>query len=326
MWPVFARSRRALRLQLELKSMVHKRLVRGACACLALVCAAGVARAADRPTFVAGTRIVTLPSTVIDGENRIVLNLTKGDFEVLEDNRPQPVTFFETTVLPIRVVVLLDTSASMSGTVPLLRTAAREFVTRLLPGDVCRVGAFNDTVQFGGDFTSDPNGLAHEIDTLDFGDATRLYDALATGLDALEGGAGRRVILVLTDGADTESRTGIGSVIGRARADGVMVYAIGIERTRFKGTRPVVGAPDRGLKKLTEETGGGYFALRTTTDLATTFARIADELHSQYVIGFSPERLDGRPHTLAVKVKRPGLTVRGRRSYLAARETISSPE
>jgi Ca-activated chloride channel family protein len=287
------------------------------------MCAVGVARADDRPTFAAATRIVTLPSTVTDGENRIVLNLTKGDFEVLEDNRQQPVTFFETTVLPIRVVVLLDTSASMAGTVRLLRTAAREFVTRLLPADVCRIGAFNDSVQFGGDFTSDQTGLTQDIDTLGFGDTTRLYDALGAGLDTLAGGAGRRVILVLTDGADTESRTGLRSVIDRARADGVMVYAIGIERTRFNGPRPIVSAPDRGLKKLTEETGGGYFALRTTTDLGTTFARIADELHSQYVIGFSPERLDGRPHTLNVKVKRPGLTVRGRRSYVAAREDVS---
>jgi Ca-activated chloride channel family protein len=306
--------------------MFHERLVRRVCACVALVCAASVAQAADRPMFTAGTRIVTLPSTVTDGENRIVLNLTSNDFEVLEDNRQQPVTFFDTTILPIRVVVLLDTSASMAGTVRLLRTAAREFVTRLLPGDACRVGAFNDSVQFGGAFTSDRTKLAQDIDMLEVGDATRLYDALAAGLDTLEGGADRRVILVLTDGADTESRTGLRSVIGRARADGVMVYAIGIERTRFNGTRPVVSVPDRGLKKLTEETGGGYFALKTTTDLGTTFARIADELHSQYVIGFSPERLDGRPHTLAVKVKRPGLTVRGRRSYVAARESISGPD
>ena len=303
--------------------MVHERLIKRACAGVALLCVAGVAEAADRPTFTSGTQIVTLPSTVTDGENRIVLDLKEADFEVLEDNRQQPVTFFETSILPIRVVVLLDTSASMTGTVPLLRTAAREFVTRLLTGDVCRVGAFNDSVQFGGDFTSDRNRLAQDIDTLDFGDTTRLYDALATGLDALEGGAGRRVILVLTDGADTESRIGPGSVIARARADGVMVYAIGIERTRFNGRRPVVSAPDPGLKKLTEETGGGFFALRKTTDLGATFARIADELHSQYVIGFSPERLDGRPHTLAVKVKRPGLTVRGRRSYVAAREIIN---
>jgi VWFA-related protein len=229
--------------------MLHTRLARRVYACVALVCAASVAQAAERPTFTAGTRIVTLPSTVTDGENRIVLNLTKNDFEVLEDNRQQPVTFFDTTILPIRVVVLLDTSASMAGTVRLLRTAAREFVTRLLPGDACRVGAFNDSVQFGGAFTSDRNRLAQDIDSLEVGDATRLYDALAAGLDTLEGGADRRVILVLTDGADTESRTGLRSVIGRARADGVMVYAIGIERTRFNGTRPVVSAPDRGLKK-----------------------------------------------------------------------------
>ena len=120
--------------------MVHKRLIQRACAGVALLCVAGVAQAADRPTFTASTQVVTLPSTVTDGENRIVLDLTEADFEVLEDNRRQPVTFFETSILPIRVVVLLDTSASMTGTVPLLRTAAREFVTRLLTGDVCRVG------------------------------------------------------------------------------------------------------------------------------------------------------------------------------------------
>jgi Ca-activated chloride channel family protein len=286
----------------------------------------GVARGEERATFAAGTRIVALPSTVTDGANRIVLNLTRDDFEVLEDKRPKAVTFFEPTVLPIRIVVLLDTSASMMGTMPRLRAAAREFVSRLGPGDVCRIGGFNDTVQLGADFTADPAVLTHDIDDMEVGDGTHLYDGLGAGLDALDGGADRRVVLVLTDGADTDSRTNLRSVIGRARALRAMVYAIGIERTRFKGSRPVAAGPDPGLKKLTEETGGGYFPLTGITDLSATLTRISDELHSQYVIGFSPDQLDGRVHTLSVKMKRPGLTARARRSYVAVRETVVTPQ
>jgi VWFA-related protein len=109
----------------------------------------------------------------------------------------------------------------------------------------------------------------------------------------------------------------MGTVIERARSEEVMVYAIGLEAEYFNGQRVVRSRPDGGLKRLADETGGGYFELKKTADLAPTFTRVAQELHSQYVIGFTPTELDNRVHKLTVRVKRPGTTPRARRSYVA---------
>jgi Ca-activated chloride channel family protein len=160
----------------------------------------------------------------------------------------------------------------------------------------------------------------------DFGNGTRLFDALAVSLDGLKGIDGRRVILVFTDGEDTASRVGSGSIIERARIEEVMVYAIGLQSEFFNGVRLVRSRPDGGLRKIAEETGGGYFELTKTADLAPTFTRVAQELHSQYVIGFVPAQLDGRVHRLSVRLKQPGLTARARRTYQAAPDMFSISE
>jgi Ca-activated chloride channel family protein len=97
-----------------------------------------------------------------------------------------------------------------------------------------------------------------------------------------------------------------------------MFYTIGLESNYFDGQRMVRSKPDSGLRKIADETGGGYFELKRTDDLAPTFTRVAQELHSQYVMGFSPTDLDGKIHRLTVRVKKPNLTARARRSYLAA--------
>jgi len=145
-------------------------------------------------------------------------------------------------------------------------------------------------------------------------------------LDELKGIDGRRVILVFTDGDDTESKKmSLGRVIERARADEVMIYAIGLESRYFNGQTQVRTKPDSGLRKIADETGGGYFELTKASELAPTFTKVAQELHSQYVIGFTPTQLDNRVHKLAVKMKQPGMTARARRSYVAAgdKATIS---
>jgi VWFA-related protein len=104
----------------------------------------------------------------------------------------------------------------------------------------------------------------------------------------------------------------------RARDEEVMVYAIGLESEYFNGMRIVRSRPSRDLRKIADETGGGYFELTKTADLAPTFSRVAQELRSQYLLGFAPTALDGKVHKLDVKVNRAGMTVRARRSYLAA--------
>jgi Ca-activated chloride channel family protein len=272
---------------------------------------------AQEPTFRSGTQIVSLFVTVTDSRQRLVPDLAQDDFTVLDNGRPQPIVFFENQAQPITVVVMLDTSASMTGAISLLRDAAEQFFIRMLPEDRGKVGAFNDKIEVTADFVSDRDDLIGAVRDLDYGNATRLYDALALSLDELQGIEGRRVILVFSDGEDTASRARLGQIVERARAEEVMVYAIGLEVEYFNGVRMVRSQPDDGLRRLAEETGGGYFELEKTADLAPTFTRVAQELHSQYVVGFTPTNLDGRVHRLEVRLRDGGMTARARRSYVA---------
>ena len=300
-----------------------------------LVAAVGVVSAASawlvlvgaqQPTFKSGTQLVSVFATVIDVQKRLVPNLTKEDFEILDNEKLQPIVFFQNEVQPITVVVMLDTSGSMTANIPLLRAAAEQFLIRLLPDDKGQVGAFNDKIQFSGRFTPDRDELVGNLKDLDYGNGTRLWDATAASLDALKGIEGRRVILLFTDGDDTASHIGLGTVVDRARAEEVMVYAIGLESNYFNGQHMVRSVPDRGLRRIADETGGGYFELKKTADLAPTFTRVAQELHSQYVLGFTPTLLDNEVHKLVVRVKQAGMTARARRSYVAADDKYSVSE
>ena len=124
---------------------------------------------------------------------------------------------------------------------------------------------------------------------------------------SLNGIDGRRVVLVFTDGEDTASKTGFRTVLDRARDEEVMVYSIGLESEFFNGVRVQRSRPSRDLRKISDETGGGYFELKKSDQLAPTFTRVAQELRSQYLLGFTPAALDGKPHRLEVRLKRPGL-------------------
>ena len=108
---------------------------------------------AQQPTFKSGTQIVSVFATVTDGQGRLVPNLLIDDFEVLDNDKPQPLIFFQNEIQPISVVVMLDTSGSMTLTIDLLKQAAEQFLIRLLPDDKARVGAFNDKIQFSSHFT-----------------------------------------------------------------------------------------------------------------------------------------------------------------------------
>lgn len=289
----------------------------------AALLASPLALVAQQGVFRSSVQTVPIYATVVDKTGRLVADLTREDFEVLDDGKKANLTVFKSDVQPVSVVVMLDTSGSMTGSIKLLKQAAEQFILRLLPDDSARVGAFNDKIQFSSRFTNNRDDLISDVKELDYGNGTRLWDALGASLEELRDVEGRRVILVFTDGDDTESRTSLGAVINRARADEVMVYAIGLESNYFDGQRMVKSRPDSGLKKLAEETGGGYFELQKTADLAPTFTRVATELHSQYVIGFTPTLLDNKVHKLAVKMKQPGLTARARRSYVAAADKFT---
>ena len=271
-------------------------------------------RGQQPPVFKAGTQIVPIYVTVIDAERRLVPGLTEDDFKIFDNEQPQQISFFDNQIQPITVVVMLDTSASMTMALDLLRAAAQQFLLRLLPADKGKVGAFNDKIEVSGAFTADRDALIAELAHLDFGNPTRLYDAIDVSLDELKGIDGRRVVLVFTDGADTGSRAGSRQVLERARREEVMIYAIGLQ-SEMLGQRT---KPDGSLKRFAEETGGGYFELKKTDELGATFTRVAQELHSQYVVGFTPAVLDGKTHKLEVKLTKAGMTARARKSYVAA--------
>jgi len=285
----------------------------------AALAAMSIGLTAQQPTFKAGTQVVSIFATVTDAQKRLVPNLTQDDFLVFDNEKPQPVVYFDNSIRPINVVVMLDTSGSMTLTIDLLKQAAEQFLLRLLPEDKGRVGAFNDKIQFNARWSNDRDQMITDAKNLDFGNGTRLWDAAAASLDELKNIDGRKVILLFTDGDDTESRIRLSTVLDRARAEEVMIYAIGLE-SKFLGQTT---KPDGGLRKIAEETGGGYFELKRATDLAPTFTKVAQELHSQYVIGFTPTALDNKVHKLMVKMKQPGMTAQARRSYLAAGDKVS---
>ena len=291
-----------------------------------LVLLAASVTIAQEPTFRTSTRIVPVITTVTDNQGRLVPGLEREEFTILDNGKPQEVTFFQNEVQPFTVIVMMDFSGSMTANLDRLKLAAEQFILRMLPEDKGQVGAFSDKIQFSGTFTNKRDDLVFALRDLQFGNPTRLWDAISESIAMLKGVEGRKVVLAFTDGDDTASRIGMGAVLDRAGDEETMIYAIGLESEYFNGQRQVRTRPDRGLRRLAEETGGGYFELQKTDDLGPTFSRVAQELHSQYTLGFTPTVLDGREHKLAVRMKQSGMNARARRTYIAAPERLTSPE
>jgi VWFA-related protein len=293
-----------------------------AAAALVVLTVGAVRAQQEQPTFRSGTSIVPVLATVLDHEGRLIPDLERTDFTVIDNGKPQDIVFFQNEVQPFTVVVTLDFSFSMNNNLKLLRAAAEQFILRMLPADKGQVGAFSDKLQFSGTFTSDRDDLIASLGDLQFGNPTRLYDAIDTSIDLLDEATGRKVVLVFTDGDDTASRKSFGDVLAKARDKEVMVYAIGLQSEFFNGQRVTRSRPSPVLRKLADETGGGFFELKKTAELAPTFTRVAQELHSLYALGFSPASLDGKEHKLEVRAK-SGMTVRARRTYIASRDRLA---
>ena len=303
------------------------------------------ARQGQEPVFRTGTRTVPVYVTVTDAEGRLVPDLGRDDFEIYDNGKLQTIGIFANDIQPIMVVMMLDRSGSMVDNFRRVQEAAEQFVTRLLPADKARIGSFSYRIQVDPrTFTSDRQELLSILyKELQEPGPTPLWNAVSVGMTALTRQEGRRVVLVFTDGADRPGNNratniSLGDLLKRAREEDVMVYGVGLagrapgggmgRRGGYGGGRypPPPGGgspagrmqkPDEGLSKLSAESGGGYFELESTDDLGATFARVADELHRQYAMGFSPEKLDGKTHKLEVRIKRPGMTARARKSYVA---------
>src|SRR5688500_11404 len=168
----------------------------------------------QQATFRAGTSIVPVVTTVLDAEGRLVPGLEQGEFTILDNGKPQDITFFQNDVQPFTVVVMMDYSASMTANLDRLAAAAEQFILRLLPADKGQVGAFSDKIQFSGEFTNDRDDLIFALKDLQFGNPTRLYDAIDASMALLSGVEGRQEVLVFTYGVATDRRDGLGDVMG----------------------------------------------------------------------------------------------------------------
>lgn len=307
---------------------------------IALACVVGAmaGAAAQQPTFRGATDVVRLFVTATDSDGRLVTTLTRDDFEVRDEGKPQPITLFDNSPQPVQLIVMLDVSGSMQGNLPLLRAAADQLFARLLPGDVARVGSFGNDVTISPTFTNDRTELRRALPEHIASEApTPLWRAVDEAITAFaEAGDTRRVVLVLSDGHDSgpisfrQRFVSQVEVIERARERDVMVYAIGMRSRGNRPMQPGIGArglqammtadlPDPGLGRVAEETGGGYTEIRFGQDLAAAFARVADELHNQYLIGFAPPKRDGKVHDVEVRIKAKarGVKSRSRKSYVA---------
>jgi VWFA-related protein len=229
----------------------------------------------------------------------------------------------------------------MRTTFRLVAAAGEALVRRLLPADKARIGSFASRIQVDPEgFTSNPDELIRILRSdLQPEGPTPLWNAVNVGIDGLLKEDGRRVVLVFTDGVDNPmnfkfNNATLMDVESRAQRENVMVYAIGLEsmpssggssRGGFGGMRGMSQMmpqkPDPGLHRIAAETGGGYFELSRTDALASTFARVADELHRQYALGFAQPKRDGKTHKLEVKIKKPGMKARARKSYVASRDS-----
>jgi VWFA-related protein len=310
------------------------------------------------PSFVAATRTVAVYATVTNAQGRLVPDLSRDDFAIDDNGKRQTLTLFANDIQPITLVMLLDRSGSMKPNFDLEEQAAEAFVRAMLPADKARIGSFARSIQVDPpDFTSDREALQKILrNDLQADGPTPLWNAVNTGIDKLLLEQGRRVVLVFTDGVDmplnfSNHNKSLKDVMKRAEEENVMVYAIGLagqngmpgsggrgaDRGRggmnpgafggpggrgFGSSSPTqlqMEEPDEGLPKIAAATGGGYFELTSPRDLASTFARVADELHHQYALGFTPEKLDGKMHDITVHLSKPDLSARARKRYLASK-------
>jgi Ca-activated chloride channel family protein len=300
-------------------------------------CLCGVAVAAQQPTFRGGSDAVRVFVTVTDKDGRLATKLSKDNFEVKDDGKPQPITYFDNSPQPIRLIVMLDVSGSMEGNLALLRGSAGQLFLRMAAEDVARVGTFGREITISPTFTRDSAELRAALPSRIDPDApTPLWRAIDQAMDAFGDGDDRRkVILVLSDGKDSGASGPLSfgkrvasqaEVIDRARRDDVMIYGIGMRsrgRQQMGGGPPDLRSmmlqdlPDPGLARVSEETGGGYAEIRGGEDLGYAFEGVLDELHTQYLLAFTPPKRDGKVHDISVRVAPGSFKTRARKSYVA---------
>ena len=273
--------------------------------------------------FRAGVELVSLNVTVSDSQGRYVTDLEQGDFSVFEDGAKQELTFFNRTNLPIALSLLIDSSASMEQRMEHAQEAAIGFARRIRAQDLAQVVDFDSRVEIKMGFTSKIEELEAAIRTTSAGGSTALHNAVYISLKELAKVRAknpdeirRQAIVVLSDGEDTSSLVSFEEVLELAKRSETAIYTIGLqprETSALRGFREAEFV----LRQLAQETGGRAFFASKIEDLKDVYAQIADELSSQYSMGYASKnpRRDGAFRRLVVQVSRPNSTARTKRGY-----------
>jgi len=243
--------------------------------------------------------------------------LVREDFRVFDDGQRVPVTEFVHTRRSADIILLLDNSESLAGSLSDVQAVADSFLKAIPSGDRVLLGTFSNITRLAPDFATDASGLRALVPRTHGANLTTLYDALVEACDAFEPDDNRRVVLVVSDGSDTASTSGEGDVIEHAAKSDAVIYSIGVKSRFVTQGRSIALANEPSLRRLSEDTGGGYIAFTDSIDLERALDSMMEELHQSYLLGFQPTHADGRVHALAVKVLKPGLTVRARQHYFA---------
>jgi Ca-activated chloride channel homolog len=290
--------------------------------------------------FKSRVSLVALTVTVQDARARYVTGLQPADFAVYEDGVRQDVQFVEADLLPVDLIVLLDGSRSMEGKVETVRAAAQLFLDTLRPGDRGAVVAFNDRVRVVQPLTEDREALTAALRSAGASGNTALHNALYIALKQFAAAPGprgavrRQAIAVLSDGEDTASLVSFDDVLALARTTGINIYTVRLRAPGDSGRQTFAGVPqffaeaEFAMKTLARETGALAFA-PTLDQLRRVYASIAEDIASQYSIGYQPSsatRAIGF-HRISVQVvTRPELRTRTRAGYLDDRVPAAAPE
>ncbi|CAN5835601.1 hypothetical protein BH18ACI5_BH18ACI5_08280 [soil metagenome] len=282
---------------------------------------------AQTPVFRSGTSMVALNVSVFDGR-KPVSGLSRDDFEVFEDGVRQQVNFFESRSVPMDLILLLDTSSSMSDKMETVHRAARGFMKMLRPEDRGAVVAFADSVNILQPLSSDARAIEVAIEGTTAQGSTSLRNAIYVALKEFgraaqsAGDVRRQAIAVLSDGEDTKSLVSYDDVMALARKSGVNIYTIGLQ-SQSAASNPAArffSDADYAMRSLAQETGAQSFFPKSVTELKGVYDNIAGELSSQYSIGYSPSntQADGRFRRILVRIAtNPAFRPRARTGYMA---------
>jgi VWFA-related protein len=263
---------------------------------------------------------VVLFATAQDSDHRFVLDLKKEDFRLEEDEKPQEILDFYLEQRPVVLCLLLDSSGSMQGRMDKVHLAADKFVESLAAEDQALVIDFDEKVFLLQDFTRDVKLLKEAIDSTVAEGGTALYDALFAAFRKLKDTKGRKAIVILSDGEDTNSKFSYQRVLEAAKTNEVLIYSIGLGISVLD-----VGAHSV-LKELAEETGGRTFFPGKAEDLEGVYQQIAEELRSQYYLSYSPTNEDwnGKWRKIRLSAQRKkDVDVRTRKGYYAVRRSLA---